>query len=151
MYSLPSSDWYRQDGVLFIDDGKVLDDYNMPGDTLGIRRLQCGRLDLCKLKRAYIDFSSMLQSKKRVFIDSSGIPFIYKRSITSPLIHHSITRVEPKEDHSIVWMKNINYPMSIARPPYGDARYARVLYFGGFPWIIYDFSMERGKDSFRRV
>ena len=151
VYALPSSDWYRQDGVLFIDDGKVLDDTNMPGTTLGVRRLQCGRTDLCKLKRAYIDFNSMLQSKRRTLIDSKGTPFIYKLTINSPLIHHSITEVELKEDHSIIRLKNIGYPMSIPRPPYGDARYARVLYFKGLPWMIYDFSEERGKDSYRRV
>jgi hypothetical protein len=151
VYALPSSDWYRQDGVLFIDDGKVLDDTNMPGATLGVRRLQCGRTDLCKIKRAYTDFSAMLQSKRRTLIDSRGVPFIYKLTINSPLIHHSIIKVEPKEDHSIVWLKNVGYPMTIPRPPYGDARYARVLYFKGVPWMIYDFSEERGKDSFRRV
>lgn len=151
VYPLPSSDWYRQDGVLFIDSGKVLDDTNMPGTTLGIRRLQCGRTDLCKLKKAYTDFPSMLKSRHRIFIDSAGIPFIYKRTINSPLIHHSIKRVEPKDDRSIVWFSNIPYPMEIPRPPYGDARWARVLYFAGSPWFIFDFTEERGRDSYKRV
>lgn len=151
VYVLPSTDWYRQDGVLFIDDGRVLDDTNMPGPTLGVRRIQCGRKDLCKLKKAYPDFNSMLQSKRKVFIDSHGRPFIYKRTLNSPLIYHSITKVELKGDCSLIWMKHIGYPMSVPRPPYGDARYARVLYFKGFPWMIYDFSLERGKDSYRRV
>ena len=151
VFVLPSSDWYRQDGVLFIDDGKVLDDRNMPGATLGIRRLQCGRTDLCRLKRAYLDFNSMLKSKHRIFIDSNGIPFIYRRTVNSPLVYHQIHKIESKDDHSIVWFKTIGYPMSIPRPPYGDARFARLLYFKGYPWLLYDFSKEKGKDSFRRV
>lgn len=151
VYPLPSVDWYTQDGVLFIDDGKVLDDKNMPGDSLGIRRLQCGRTDLCRLKKAFTDFQSMLKSKHKIFIDSNGSPFVYRRTINSPLVHHTVDRVEPKGDHSIVWLKNINHPITIPRPPYGDARYARILYYNGFPWLIYDFTMERGKDSYRRV
>lgn len=151
VYPLPSVDWYTQDGVLFIDDGKVLDDTNMPGESLGIRRLQCGRTDLCRLKKAFTDFQSMLKSKHKIFIDSGGSPFIYRRTINSPLIHHTVERIEPKGDSSIVWLKNINHPITIPRPPYGDARYARVLYYKGFPWLIYDFATQRGKDSYRRV
>ena len=140
-----------QDGVLFIDDGKVLDDKNMPGNSMGVRRIQCGRTDLCKLKKAFTDFQSILQSKHKIFIDSNGTPFIYKRTVNSPLIHHAVDRVEPKETCSIVWLKNVDYPMTISRPPYGDARYARVLYHKGFPWLLYDFVLEKGKDSYRRV
>jgi len=151
VYALPSVDWYMQDGVLFIDDGKVLDDKNMPGESLGIRRIQCGRTDLCKLKKAYTDFNSMIKGKHKIFIDSNGNPFVYKRTINSPLIHHRVDKIESKDDHSIVWFKNINHPMTIPRPPYGDARYARMLYYKGFPWLIYDFVLERGKDSYRRV
>lgn len=151
VYALPSKDWYRQDGVLFIDNGRVLDDTNMPGPSLGIRRIQCGRKDLCRLRTAYTDFGSMLKSKHRFFIDSAGVPFIYSRTINSPLIHHSVKNIELKDEHSIVWLKNIPYPMSIPRPPYGDPRFARVLYYKGSPWLIYDFVSEKGKDSYKRV
>lgn len=151
VYVLPSQEWYRQDGVLFIDSGKVLDDTNMPGASLGIRRIQCGRKDLCRLKKAYPDFGSMLQSKHKFFIDTNGTPFIYNRTLNSPLIHHAVKSIEAKEDHSVVWLRNVPYPFSIPRPPYGDVRYARVLYYKGSPWLIYDFTMEKGKDSYKRV
>lgn len=151
VYALPSTDWYMQDGVLFIDSGKVLDDRNMPGNTFGIRRIQSGRQDLCKLKRGYTDFHSMLVSKKKAFIDSNGVPFVYKRTVNSPLIHHMIKKIEPKGDCTLLWFNSINHPMTIPRPPYGDARYARILYYKGFPWMIYDLVSERGKDSYRRV
>lgn len=150
VFPIRSRDWYTQDGVLFLED-KVLDDRNMPGNTLGIRRIQCGRTDLVRLKRAYTDLFSMLKSGKSTFIDSNGIPFIYKKTITSPLKYHRINKLEYKDDHSILWLDGINHPMSIPRPPYGDARYARVLYYKGFPWVLYDFATEKGKDSYKRV
>lgn len=151
VYALPSSEWYEQDGVLFINDGKVLDDTNMPGKTLGIRRLQCGRKDLQTIKRAYPDFQSMLSSKKKIFIDSAGEPFIYNKTLNSPLIHHKIKRIQLKDTKSIVWLNLVPSPFTIPRPPYGDALWARVLYFKGTPWFIYDFASERGKDSYKRV
>lgn len=151
IYALPSSDWYKQDGVLFINDGMVLDDTNMPGTSLGIRRLQCGRKDLCTLKKAFTDFTDMLKSKHKIFIDSAGIPFIYHKTFNSPLIHHTVKSIEPKDDHSIVWLRNIPYPMNISRPPYDEARYARILYYKGSPWLIYDFVLEKGRDSYKRV
>jgi hypothetical protein len=151
VYALPSEDWYRQDGVLFINDGKVLDDTNMPGASLGVRRLQCGRTDLQTLRRAYPDFPSMLSSKKKIFIDSAGKPFIYSRTINSPLIHHKVKRIELKEAVSLVRLHSVPSPFTIPRPPYGDAAWARVLYFKGAPWFIYDFASERGKDSYKRV
>ena len=39
VYALPSGNWYGQDGLLFLDD-KILDDKNMKGVNLGMRRLQ---------------------------------------------------------------------------------------------------------------
>lgn len=151
VYALPSRDWFRQDKVLFIDDGKVLDDRNMPGATLGVRRIQCGRTDLQKLNKAYPDFLSMISSKHRIFIDSNGKPFTYLRSVNSPLIHHEVKSLEYKGNESIIRLRSIVYPFTIPRPPYGDARWARVLYLRGFPWLVYDFTREKGKDSYRRV
>ena len=151
VYTLPSSDWYKQDGVLFINDGKVLDDTNMPGKTLGVRRLQCGRKDLCRLRRAYPDYQSMLMSKHKIFIDSNGTPFIYRKTINSPLIYHRISRIELKEDCTVVWLKLIPYPFKLPRPPYGDAQWARVLYYKGSPWLLYDLASTKGKDSYKRV
>jgi hypothetical protein len=151
VYALPTIDYInRQDGVLFIN-GKVVDDANMPGATLGVRRIQCGRSDLLRLKKAYPTFLDMLQAPKNKFVDSNGIVFTYKKSTHSDLKYHLVKEIITKEDKSIVYLRGIHCPMTIPRPPYGDARYARVLYYQGEPWLIYDFARERGKDSYRRV
>ena len=34
VYELPSGNWNRQDGLLFLD-GQIVDDKNQAGDTLG--------------------------------------------------------------------------------------------------------------------
>ena len=38
LFILGSSNWELVDGLLLLD-GELLDDKNMPGDTLGVRRL----------------------------------------------------------------------------------------------------------------
>lgn len=150
VYALPDSGWYKQDGVLFLD-GRVLDDTNMPGKTLGVRRIQCGRTDLCPLKRAYTGLAPMLQSSKKIFIDSNGVPFIYNKTKNFDLKYHKVSNIEKRETSTTVWLENVSHAFSIPRPPYGDARWARVLYYGRLPWMIYDFQINKGKDSFRRV
>ena len=151
VFKLQEATWYKQDGVLFNGDGKVLDDKNMTGETLGIRRLQCGRKDLYRLRRAYPDFASMLQSKATCFIDNNGVPFIYLKTINSPLVYHKVSKIELKETCTVVRLTNIPYAFKLPRPPYGDAAWARILYYKGAPWILYDFAAQRGKDSYKRV
>jgi hypothetical protein len=151
VFKLRSADWYEQDGVLFDDRGAVLDDKNMPGSTLGVRRIQCGRTDLAKLRGAYPDFPSMLQSKKKIFIDNAGVPFIYEKTINTPLIHHSIRKIELKEELTLIWFHVVPFPVQVPRPPYGEPRWGRILYYKGSPWILYDLTAHRGKDSFKRV
>lgn len=151
VYYLADKDWYRQDGLLLSSTGRLIDDKNMPGNSLGIRRLQSPIKDKQWLKKAYPDPYSMLTSKKNSFIDSNGVPFIYERTKTCKLIYHKINSLDKKGDHSILKLKDIRAPFKINRPPYGDARWARVAYLNGAPWFIYDFKTYKGKNSTCRV
>ena len=150
VYPLPSRDWFRQDGVLFLGT-KVLDDSNMPGETIGVRRLQCGRSDLLKLKKACPDFASMLNSGSNTFVDSAGKPFIYRRTIHSDLKHYLVKELIPKDTFTVVKLRGVTAPFIIPRPPVCEPIYAKVLHFRKDPWIIYGFSEQKGTDSFRRV
>ena len=51
VFLLYSGEWERADGLLFVE-GKVVDDTNMIGSTMGIRRLQTSYPDLYKLKQS---------------------------------------------------------------------------------------------------
>lgn len=150
VFALPEDSWYIQDKVLFLD-GKVLDDTNMPGETLGIRRIQCGRKDLFRLRKGYLNLKSMLLSKKKHFIDSNGTPFTYVKTQNGKLKYHKVDEIILRETYCNVKLNNITQRFTILRPPMEEARWARVLYYGPHPWILYDFKKEQGKDSFRRV
>ncbi len=150
LYPLPNSNWFIQDGVLFLD-GQVVDERNMPGKTLGIRRIQCGRKDLLPLRRAITDIYSLIHSKNKTFIDSKGKPFIYEKTLSSKLKCYQIKRIDKKESASTLWLRGVNHPFTIPRPPINNPGWARVLHLGPSPWMLYDYVSQPSKDTYRRV
>ena len=51
VFILPSSNWDLTDGLLYLD-GELVDDKNMPGKTLGQRRLQTPHKGLIPLRKS---------------------------------------------------------------------------------------------------
>lgn len=150
LYPLPNSNWFYQDGVLFLD-GQTVDETNMPGKSLGIRRLQCGRRDLLPLKRAVTSLHELLHAKQKTFIDSKGKPFVYEKTLSSKLKCYRILRVDKKESASLLWLHGVTFPFTIPRPPLGNPGWARVLHLGPSPWMLYDYVSRPTKDTYRRV
>ena len=150
LFPLPSSNWFFADGVMFLD-GLVVDERNMPGKTLGVRRLQCRRSDLLPLKKAILDIPALLHAKGHTFIDTKGKPFIYQKTLSSKLICYKIKKIERKEVASLLWLHGINFPITIPRPPLNDPTHARMLHLKGVPWILYDYVSHPTKDTYRRV
>ena len=139
------------DGVLKAE-GLVLDERNMPGKTLGLRRLQCGRSDLYPLKKAVLNRVNLIKSRKSLFIDNYGTIVRYEKTKYLPLKHFHIERIEGKGgSFSLVWCYNCNCPFKIPRPPIDDYEWCRILTFNGFPWILYDFVSNKGSDTRRKV
>lgn len=150
LYPLPNSNWYVQDKVVFLD-GRVVDERNMPGETLGIRRLQCGRSDLLPLKKAVTSLYDLLHCKHKAFIDSKGKLFEYEKTMSSKLKCYQIQRIDRKEVASVLWLHGVTHPFTIPRPPAGSPGWARVLHLGPSPWLLYDYVSSPTKDTYRRV
>lgn len=151
VYRLPNCDWYIQDKVLFID-GKVLDDKNMPGETLGIRRLQCNRSDLHKLARSKIyTIVDLLNTKHKYFIDSKGVPFIYHKTVRVPLKFKRIKKITYHDTFCKMHLDGVPFPFKLKRPPIMGERWASVLYYKNAPFMIYNTHQNKGKDSFRLI
>ena len=138
------------DGILFIDN-QILDDRNMKGKTLGIRRLQTPMKGLYPLKYMIDDEAEMIKHQGKYYIDSKGY-FIEKHKTTQvKLKYHKILRVEKKNIVSMLWIKNCPFPFPLKRPLPKNASWAGVLYRQGCPWIIYDLAEEKKKDTWRKV
>ena len=150
VYILPSGNWERQDGLLFLD-GKIVDDRNMSGDTLGIRRVQTPHRNLHPLKHQVDNFRGMIKSKEKHFIDTNGIPFIYEKSEFCKLKYYKIKDVVQKESLSLLKLYGVKQPFVIPRPPASEMRYAGVLHYGTLPWVLYEYSEDRREDTRRKV
>ena len=150
VYQLNSGNWERQDGLLFIE-GSIVDDKNMPGDTLGIRRLQTPHKNLYELRSQIDTLRGILKSTDSHFIDSNGMPFIYEKSKFCKLKYYKIKRVIRKEDCSLLVLANVKQHFVVPRPPSDDVLYAGLLHYGDLPWILYNYAEERPLDTRRKV
>lgn len=123
----------------------------MPGETLGVRRIQCGRADLLPLKKAALEIPDLLKNKTKFFIDIKGNPFIYEKTYNSRLKCYKIKRIDKKEVASLLWLEGCSQPFTIPRPPLNEPEYVRILHYEGEPWLLYDYVREMHKPTYRRV
>ena len=138
------------DGILWIDN-QVLDDKNMLGITLGMRRLQSPMRSLYPLKYMLENETDLLHHQGKFYIDNSGLFFTKSKTITTQLKYHKIMRVEKKTTASQLWIKDCPFPFTLKRPLPETASWAGVLYKNGVPWILYDLSEEKKKDTWRKI
>ena len=151
VYRLPSTDWYSIDGLLFLE-GQIIDDRNMPGDSLGVRRLQSPMKDMYKLNKRIDTLAGMLKQKNKYFIDSKGNTFIYETTEYMPLRYYKIVRIDKRIDYSTLWLEGVNSGFSVPRPPDVSFRWAGLLHLRkDIPWILYEYSDKKLPDTRRKV
>jgi hypothetical protein len=150
VYVLPSSNWELVDGLLYVDQ-LLVDDKNMPGDTIGKRRLQTPFKNLQPLKRAADNLLAIIKSGHKCFIDTNGVPFIYDKTESCALKYHKIRKVERKDTASVLWLKDFNFPFVVPRPPPTDYTWAGVLHLKGLPWVLYEYSVSKKADTRRKI
>lgn len=150
VYILDSSNWHEQDGLLFIDN-RLLDDKNMPGNTLGKRRLQTPFRELHPLKASLGSLLGIIKQTKKTFIDTEGTPFIYEKTENCSLKYYKIRKIEQKESASVLWVKGLSFPFKIPRPPINGLQWAGILHRKGIPWMLYEYSDCKKSDTRRKV
>ena len=150
MYKIPHDNWSYSDGLLFLDD-QLLDDKNMTGGTIGIRRVQTPFRDLFPLKKSLINHIGILKQTGNTFIDSQGDPFIYEKTLLCKLKYFKIRKVDRKGVASLLWVKGINFPFTIPRPPEDGRTWAGILHLHSIPWLLYEYSEVKLKDTRRKV
>ncbi len=151
IFALPSSNWEEQDGLLFIDN-RVVDDRNMPGKTIGMRRLQTPIKDLVPLRGSIAAPVSLIrQTRIKTFIDNVGTPFIYEKTTSSSLKYYKIRKIERKDIASVLWLKGVSFPFKVPRPPNEGFTWAGVLHLKDIPWLLYEYSETAKSDTRRKV
>lgn len=150
VYELPSGNWDRRDGLLFLDN-QIVDDTNQQGDSLGVRRLKTPHKNLLPLKCQIDTFRGIVKSNHKYFIDSYGFVFIYEKTEFCRLKYYRIKDVVPKETCSLLKLHGVKNHFTIPRPPPIDVLYAGVIHYKNLPWILYDYAETNQKSTRRKV
>jgi len=150
VFLLDSENWEEYDGILFLDN-KVLDDRNQSGKTLGARRMQTPNKNLHILKHMVEYPNGLLKQRTKYFIDNSGRPFIYEKTTMLPLKYLKISKVELKDSATLIRVKGHNSPFTVPRPPEVGYTWAGILHVQGLPWMLYEYSETKLKDTRRKV
>jgi len=150
VFILPSNNWEERDGLLYLDN-RIVDDRNMSGETIGLRRIQTPMEDLMPIRGSIDSLIGVLKHSDKSFIDTKGTPFIYEKTRSCPLKYYRIKKIERKDTASILWLKGINFPFKVPRPPTSDLRWAGLLHLGDRPWLLYEYSEEKLSDTRRKV
>ena len=151
VYKMPPHDYEIKDGIVWAWDGKIIDDTNQEGKTLGMRRLQTPH-PVKPIRCSYNNIAAFLrQSRNEPHIDSSGFIFKYRKEQNERLISHKIKSIKLRETHCVVTLWGVNFPIKLKEPPSVGAVYANVLYLGDYPWVIYSYSDEPIEATHRKV
>jgi len=146
VYVLSSEETYYEDGLLFID-GKIIDDRNQDGDTLGKRRLTSPH-KLGRLGKTCFTYIEMLGSKSKKFIDTSGRAFEYEKTKLIPVSSYKINKKVSKDTHTLLFLKGVNCVYPVPRYPQSE-EWAQILMLDGRPWRLYSLS-ENFLETFKR-
>ena len=92
IYVIGTEEIEERDGVLFAD-GKVVDDTNMTGSTLGVRRLQTSLPNLYPLKYMLEAMPNLMRHRGYNYIDKKGNLFSYMKENFYPMKYHKITEI----------------------------------------------------------
>ena len=150
VYVVHTDNVEMQDGLLWVED-QVLDDRNMKGKTLGMRRLQSPMKSLYPLKYMLEDIPSLLMHRGKQYIDSSGYFILKEKTTRVELKYHKILKVDRKDVVSILWCKDCVFPFTLKRPLSDDMTWAGILYKQNIPWVLYNVSSKKEKDTWRMI
>ncbi len=158
VFRLKESKPLQEEGVCFYLVGEkiqVIDDINVPGETLAHRRM-CMTMDkvpLLRLKIAIFYLGDLIKLAKPTqwFIDSSGKVFKYAKEKLVPLIFKEILNVERRPAHVLITAKDIHGKHPALYAPLPTQKYAGFLRIKAKTYVLYGFYEEKHKDTRRKI
>jgi len=110
---------------------KVIDDLDVPGETLGLRRLyigfKCPGTKLLKLSQPIYEIVDLLHTDEKNFIDSAGKLFKYYKSRSGKVSSYLVDTIEPKGGGFILTCKDLHCKFFVKSAPQPGAKYAEIL------------------------
>lgn len=141
VYRIPANAHSTAEGIIYNIQGQIVDNRNLPLETLGRRRLHIE--NPAPLKQMFMDYPALLKARKlshNRFIDSKGGLFTYRRTRLAIVNTHPVSSIDRKISASVIKVRGIHQPFIHASPPIEDPEFAQVVFLDQIPWIIYSFS-----------
>lgn len=148
VFSIIKDNYYFRDKILFLN-GRVIDDRNQPGVSLGIRRMQTPH-KLFPLKKSYGEFIDLVRENPPILIDNRGLLFSYTKTETHKVVSYRIKRKEILDTHTRIWIKESNFCFITNHPHYGKD-WVQVLHLNNYPWMLYSFSEDKLASFTRKI
>lgn len=138
------------DRIMFVA-GLPIDDLRVKKATLGARRLHSS-IEMSNpgaICWSFADLIRSLKGQENWFIDRAGDTFKYVKTQSVMLKTHKIKGIQLMETHSLIVLDGIDTPFLQPRP--SQAKYARVIYYKGYPLEILEFTNSFLKPGSKKV
>jgi len=146
--------WY-ENSVLFLksESGIIykVDNKNLPYDTLAKRRRKIPKKERYNFIGTYFTFAQLVKSNKKLFVDSSGKLFKYKKDRRVSLIYKKIIGFKRIEGEGfLIFVKGITTPFLVSALVYNFEKYIGLLIIDG-GYLIYEFTKEQKPNTWRKI
>lgn len=129
----------------------VLDNKNLPGDTVGKRRLHIENSKTYKHRLTITSITQLLKTNYDTFMDTNGNIFKYKKTKFVPLKYYKVNNITKTENNGcIVEFKNINYSIKINCRTAYSIQYIGLLHTD-MGLIPYEYTDIKKSDSRRKI
>ena len=144
---------YITDSSEIIVNSYIIDNKNIKGKNIGMRRLNIDKDKLYPLRIAIYTIQDLikLSCPKTWFIDTSGILFKYKKTTRAKLETHDIIQILPVNGIGcILEIKGFSERFKSLTVPGITQKYAAILTYKG-KYLLYGLSSEKIKATWRLV
>ena len=146
---------WEEEGITYIDTDygqSILDNKNITGNSLGIRRLKLSEYKLYRLKVVVHTLSELvsIRSTHPVFIDSNGMLFHYSKSVRRSLIYKKVEHITVQDSKLLCYCKDIFRPIEVSYIPRIMPRFLGLLVVQG-DYLLYSLEATRLKDTWRKI
>lgn len=159
-----SSHIYEESGITWIDHyGKtsIIDNINLKGDSIGIRRLQIPKEDRYIFKKTLFIFPELIEETRkrlisdRYFVDSTGKLFKYLKKKMHQLICRKVINTKKYSTYVLVKVSGLDNNFEIPNTYWSNysnlTEVYLILLLVNNIYVLYDIDTIEHKDTWRKV
>lgn len=146
---------WSENNVLFLksESGIIykVDNKNLPYKKLSQRRFKIPKKERYNFIATFFNYAQLIKSGKKLFIDSEGKLFKYKKDRRVSLVYKEIIKRKNVEGKGfLLYVKGLTTPFTVSALIYNFEKYIGLLVIDD-GYLIYEFSNEKKPNTWRKV